>query len=128
MPWSYRYDAQLDTFFYTGSGTVTENDLVSGLAARTAELLLHPNARVFHDYSEVTEIKVPSETFIKLAEKDPGRLHLLRRAILVESPTVAGIVRFIHSRDMQGELKVFYDRGSALRWLNEGMPPEKQIT
>lgn len=128
MPWKYRYDAQLDTFFYTGSGLLTENELVSGLSARTAELLLHPNARVFQDYSQVTEFRVPSETFIKLAEKDPGRLLPLRRAIWVSSPTVAGIISFVLRRDMKGELKIFYDRESTLRWLNEGMPPEKHIS
>lgn len=127
MPWSCQYDEPLDAFLITGSGAVTEGELIAGLRGRADALLRHPTARVFHDYTLVTDIKIPSETFFKLAAEDLGRKLPLRRAVLVSSPIIGGTVSFVLSQNMQGDLKIFYDRGAALQWLNEGQPTEQWI-
>lgn len=127
MPWSCQYDDALDAFLIKGSGTVTEGELIAGLRGRADALLRHPTARVFHDYTLVTDIKIPSETFFKLAAEDLGRKLPLRRAVLVSSPIIGGTVSFVLSQNMQGDLKIFYDRSAALQWINEGQLIEKWI-
>lgn len=127
MPWSCQYDGALDAFLVTGTGTVTEVELVTGLQGRADALLRHPTARVFHDYTMVTDIKISTATFFKLAAEDLGRKLPLRRAVLVSSPIIGGTVSFILSQNLQGELKIFYDRGAALQWINAGQPTEKWI-
>lgn len=127
MPWTCTYNESLDAFLVKGSGTVTEGELIAGLRGRADALMRHPTARVFHDYTLVTDIKIPSETVFKLAAEDPGRKLPLRRAVLVSSPIVGGTVSFILSQNLQGELKIFYERSSALQWINEGLPSEKWI-
>ena len=94
---------------------VTDTEVVTGAASRAATLLQHPNARVFHDYSEITELKIPSNTFFELAASDPERLLPLRRAVLVKDTLVAGLVRFVLGTDMPGSLRTFYRRDKALQ-------------
>lgn len=45
----------------------------------------------------------------------------------MSSPIVGGTVSFILSQNLQGELKIFYDRSAALQWINEGLTSEKWI-
>lgn len=87
----------------------------------------HADIRVLADDTKITDPAVSAEKAANFASTVPysGRS---RRAFLVHSPHVAGYIRFFtnhHSRNIP--TRIFYERQAALKWLNEGVPQEKQL-
>lgn len=137
MPWSWSYDSERDAFLIVGSGVVTEDELVSGMASRVAEFLKHPTARVLHDYSGITGLGDFSAKFYLQTSEDGASRLPLRRALLFSaqpadpsdlncpSGLAASLIGYILGPNMLGELGIFTQRAAALHWLNKGFPPEQ---
>ena len=123
----YDYDEKLDAFFGAHAGTLENKHLENAFADLAVHPKFVPNVRVLHDYSRVTEFKLSAQVIDRIAAAMSTRAIEGRRAFIVVTPTGFGTVNFYLKTLLKEKVRVFYDRQAALTWLNEGMPPERQI-
>ena len=134
MPWEYSVDSTRDAILTQAYGVVTDDELRAGLAAVFTDPRVHPDFRVFADYSGATNILVTVDTMVFAAQ---NRLKILssqaRHAFFAPSTLAYGLARMFqyyaeYHSPMAGPVEVFRGRPEALAWLNEGVPPEKLLT
>ena len=126
MPWSYTIDPDQNVVFTTGSGVLTEEELLAGVTSLYADPRFHPDLRGLCDYRGVGELKLSSEMMERLAAKRKYS-EKTRTAFLVTGPLGFGLGRVYQSSVDNGQVKITFDRAEAVAWLNEGFPTEKHI-
>ena len=130
MPWTSSFDAERHALFITATGVLTDEELRSGTTTTFQDPRQRSTLRVLLDYSGTTNILVTVATVQQLATNKaflPGS----RRAFLASSDLAYGMGRMYKAYaegGLNGEVRVFRDRGRALAWLNEDAPPDKIIT
>lgn len=126
MPWSYSIDPERGIIVATGTGVLTGDELMVGLANETRDPHFRSDMRYFIDYHAVTDVRVPASTMMQAAAH-PAFSTGMRRAFYVSSGFFESALKFA-KLSANGPYEVFTDRASAVAWLNEGVPPEKRIT
>jgi len=99
MPWTHRIIADRELIIVTGTGLLTDDDVVGGVRALVGDPDFRPTFRVFTDFGGLTDVRVTSDTVRRVAE---------RRQL---APTV----------------QIFRTREDAVRWLDGSLPPEKRM-
>lgn len=126
MPWSYTIDPDRNVVFTTGSGVLTEEELLTGVTSLYADPQFHPDLRGLFDYRAVQELRVSSEMMERLAAKRKYS-ERARTAFLVTGLLGFGLGRVYQSSVDNAQIKISFDRADAVTWLNEGLPAEKHI-
>jgi hypothetical protein len=126
MPWSYDIDTGRSVVFTTGTGVLTGEDLAGGVRAVYLDPRFRSDMRALCDYSQVPGWQVSNELVASLASKRKFSATA-RTAFFVTGPLIFGIARMYQAWVDNGQVKIFTDRGEAVAWLNEGVPPEKHI-
>ena len=67
MPWTYSIDPDREVIIATGTGVLTDEELMTGLAIATRDPRFRSDMRYFIDYHAVTEVRVPAETMMEVA-------------------------------------------------------------
>ncbi len=127
MPWSYSIDSERNVVFTTGTGVLTEQELLGGLRSLYADPKFHPDHRGLFDYREVETLQVSNDLMASLAASRKYSARS-RTAFLVNGPLAYGLGRLYQTWVQDGQVKIANERAEAVAWLNEGLPPEKHIT
>lgn len=120
-------DPDRNVVFTTATGVLTDDDLAVGVRTAYQDPQFHSELNGFFDYSGVTDWKVSNDFLIMLAAKRRFSAAT-RTAIFVRGSLGYGMTRVYQTWVDDGQVKIFEDRAEAVKWLNEGVPPEKQIT
>lgn len=129
MGFSYRYDARSNTLFVRGTGVLTSEEFVAGIARLRADTgTVFPfECRRFGDYGAVNMFDVSQPVLDQLFgptwKPPPGR-----HAILMFRPLGASAFEDYLRRLLSNNCRFFIDRQLALDWLNEGVSPGMVIT
>lgn len=127
MVWNYTFDSEKDVLIGAATGILTAHELKTGVVAAIHDPRFHPDIRIFLDYHAVTQLAFSADTMEEMAKH---RVYSAksRRAFLVSSNLHAAFFGYYRAIVDAGRVEVFTDRAKALAWLNEGVPPEKNIT
>jgi len=119
VPISYRIDKSLNAIFTTGSGTVTDADLISHAQRITRAPDVPSGAIALVDFTNVQEDSVSADGVRQVAEIYRARTYTPRTAFVAEADTIYGMSRMFEMlrSDSEEEIRVFRDIGEAKSWL-----------
>jgi hypothetical protein len=127
MPWTYSFDPRCEAINIISTGVLTRTEIFTQYAAMQADPRFDPRSRVLADYTQTTRIEMSAlevDELARFARFTPDT----KRALLIAPGVVAGITAFFAAAYRSRSVKTFTERSTALRWLNEGVAPEKALT
>lgn len=128
MPRTHEIDVERHAVIIVGRGVVTESEMRSGAAALKSDPRLRPDMRILVDFAAVTSLELPTEATIRYAGKaTPHVSNQTRLAIVAATELIYGLMRAYQAFSTAGQIEIFKERPAALKWLNEGHPPEKWL-
>ena len=107
-------------------GVYTEEEFRNGIMMTTNDRRFRADARVLIDFTGVTELKISADAVSEFVKKQVF-LPQARRAFVVKSGFEASFVEVGKLFGTVEQVQVFRDRGAAVSWLNERVPPEKAV-
>ena len=129
MPIAIEINEALGVLFLRAEGEISDQDLISAVRGGFADKRFHPELRMLSDHSNADFSKLTSDGMRVVAGLNKFS-PTARRAVLLRGPLQAGMSRVLDSYHLvQGKATYgyFHDRSEALKYLNEGFPPEKHI-
>ncbi len=123
MPARHAIDQAHAIVTSTGWGVLTRQDLIDQTQRVLADPEFNPNYRQLWDLSAVTEFTTSFADMMTLAEVDVFA-PTARRAVFAPNNAIFGIARMFEMlREAHGEkgIRVFRDRASAMRWIEDGI-------
>ena len=127
MALTHSIDIKRQVVFVTATGVLTDDDLQFGVAAMRWDPHFDQDMRGLLDLTQVTRLSVTATTLASLTTPRTFSAKS-RRAFLIASGLAGATMEFYRMNVVTGRVEVFDDRAKALKWLNDGVPPEKILT
>lgn len=126
MPIRVHFDEARDVLHTVAEGVVTDAEFLAAARDAVADARYHSGLRSLRDWSKATECRITLQAYRRISAT--GKLHRdNRRAIVAPDPAIQEKF-FTFARDMRHQdFHLFQTREEAVRWLNEGVPPERHI-
>jgi len=121
MPVRYEINHELRRVFVTGTGPITDDELVGSDTSFRDAPDVDPSYSQLMDFSSADFDALTRRAIEQITSQPAVFAKQARRAIVVSSNVGYGIARMFElmRNDEAGEVRVFYERAKAEKWLKQ---------